>query len=418
MGVPLFMFLIILFALIWVIGDWVGVYCALFDSRINHIAKDYTYQPKVSVVLSCFNESEETFKCLESIVNSNYPKDKLEIIAYDDCSPDDTWMWIQKAAAKWPDLIIAKKNEVNLGKCFTHVNMAKEATGEVMISVDSDTIIDVNCVREIMAVYAANPNIGGVGGQIRIKNINDSLITQHRAIQYASIFFTFKTIENMFKSSRCLMGPCTSFRTEVYRDLIEHIEARNFLGIRITYGEDTFATMTLNLGTLGPNKKKWYTWNELDAIAWTGQPATITKYLNQQMRWRRSAVNMMLFAAKRMIKGLTGTIPFSAIVVALPYLVLVVTTMTYFLYHVLLGDILQFVFMCMALTWPAITLRALIYNRYVGKFDTKVGRMKNPVLVGMFAAIWLPVSWIVITFFAMFTLDDGGWVTRQTSGNE
>ena len=60
------------------------------------VQKDYTYEPTVSVLMPCFNEGQTVYETIESISKSNYPSDKFEVIAQDDCSVDDTYEWTLK----------------------------------------------------------------------------------------------------------------------------------------------------------------------------------------------------------------------------------------------------------------------------------------------------------------------------------
>lgn len=53
------------------------------------IQKDYSYQPTVSVLMPCYNEGKTVYETIESISRSNYPNDRFEVIAQDDCSAHD-----------------------------------------------------------------------------------------------------------------------------------------------------------------------------------------------------------------------------------------------------------------------------------------------------------------------------------------
>jgi len=55
------------------------------------VKKDYTYQPTVSVLMPCFNEGKTVYETIESISKSDYPNDRFEVIAQDDCSVDDSY---------------------------------------------------------------------------------------------------------------------------------------------------------------------------------------------------------------------------------------------------------------------------------------------------------------------------------------
>jgi len=53
--------------------------------------------PKAVVVVPAYNEGETVYKTICSITNSNYPKNKLKIIAIDDGSTDNTYFFLDKA---------------------------------------------------------------------------------------------------------------------------------------------------------------------------------------------------------------------------------------------------------------------------------------------------------------------------------
>ncbi len=81
------------------------------------VKKDYTYQPTVSVLMPCFNEGKTVYETIESISKSNYPNDKFEVIAQDDCSVDDSYEWMLKAQRDFDNVKIRiGRNSVNSGK--------------------------------------------------------------------------------------------------------------------------------------------------------------------------------------------------------------------------------------------------------------------------------------------------------------
>ena len=61
------------------------------------VIRDSTHTPSVTVMMSCFNEGEAVYHTIHSVLNSFYPG-ILKIVVIDDCSKDDSWEWIQKAA--------------------------------------------------------------------------------------------------------------------------------------------------------------------------------------------------------------------------------------------------------------------------------------------------------------------------------
>jgi hyaluronan synthase len=407
-----FIFLLMMLATFYSYGQYLGLWSIVFNRKAYDIKKDWNYRPKVTIMLSVFNEGEEVYKCVKSIMQSNYPMELVEIIAYDDCSPDDSYIWLCKIQSEYPNNILLRKNEVNSGKCFNLCQIAEEATGEILISIDSDTIFDPDAIRNIVACYA-DPIIGAVGGQVRVKNVNDSLWSQLQTIQYAFVFQIFKTIENKYKTARCLCGPLVSFRKDLYLKLLPSVRKRHFLGSQITYGEDTFLTSLICFG-IGLDKP-YRVFNELSAIGWTGTPATLTTYLNQQIRWRRGTLVGAVFTSQNLFSNIMAGGPAAAIMHLVPGLI-GVTVLTFCVYLFMAGMFLSHLLPIIMFMASAGVIKCAIYNATMGRED-KMGKVNNPFLTGVLLGAWNLVSWLVLNIFATFTMDDPGWVTRQNQGN-
>jgi len=61
-----------------------------------------TKMVEVSIIIPCRNEERFIGKCIESLINQDYPKDKLEIIIVDGMSKDKTRKIVQKYSKKYP----------------------------------------------------------------------------------------------------------------------------------------------------------------------------------------------------------------------------------------------------------------------------------------------------------------------------
>ncbi len=125
----------------------------------TQIRKDYLYEPTVSVLMPCYNEGKTVYETIESISKSNYPNDKFEVIAQDDCSVDDSYEWMLKAQRDFTNIRVRTgRNEVNSGKARTVCNAMQLSTAEIIISIDSDCIFHPDAIRELTACFA-EPNI-------------------------------------------------------------------------------------------------------------------------------------------------------------------------------------------------------------------------------------------------------------------
>jgi hypothetical protein len=58
----------------------------------------------------------------------------------------------------------------------------------------------------------------------------------------------------------------------------------------------------------------------------------------------------------------------------------------------------------------------VIYNLTIARSDP-MGKLQDPFFAAIVYALWLPVSFSILTVVAMCTLHDSGWITRQNIGN-
>ena len=93
------------------------------------------YHPTVSVVIPTFNSTRTLRKCLESVRNQEYPKDKVEVIIIDGGSRDDTL----KIAAEFNAEKILK-NPLRTGEAGKALGI-RNARNQLVAFIDSDNIL-------------------------------------------------------------------------------------------------------------------------------------------------------------------------------------------------------------------------------------------------------------------------------------
>lgn len=416
MSLYILLFLILVATTFYTYGNWLGYYSILFSKKVHTFPRDWTYKPKITVMISSFNESRDVYECIKSVMASDYPTDLIQVVGIDDCSIDDTFEWMRKAAAEWPNNVHVQQNAANSGKPTNLINLAKMAIGDIYFSIDSDTILDVRAISECVSCFSS-PDVGAIGAQVRVKNLNDSVFSRYQGLKYVMQFYFLKSIENQALASRCLYGPMVAYRAHVYQQLIKLVPGRNWLGATITYGEDAYLTTNLCIGRGVDRAYKVF--NNLNAIVWTGQPATATKYMNQQMRWWRGTSANAFAAIHYLITNLNKVKDIktsSMFIVILPSIAQIAGMMMFF-YLIATGQFLQTYVDILIWISTMGVLECCAYNIMVGSNDPIAGPIKNPITTGIFCGIWMPVIWILLPFVAIFTLDDGGWVTRQNVGN-
>ncbi|MDE2085583.1 MAG: glycosyltransferase family 2 protein, partial [Xanthomonadaceae bacterium] len=98
--------------------------------------------PTLTVIIPAFNEGEMVARSIESVASARYPRGRLEIFVVDDGSRDDTWVHIERAAARFPGLVTTLRFPQNRGKRAALEAGFRRGKGEVMVTIDSDSVID------------------------------------------------------------------------------------------------------------------------------------------------------------------------------------------------------------------------------------------------------------------------------------
>ena len=391
------------YTMINLMGIFINMYCKRFAVKRN-----YDYQPTVSVVMSCFNEGESVYNTIKSMRLSDYPIEKLTIYIFDDCSHDDSFFWIEKASQDFPN-VIARQNPKNQGKAHSVLAAVAISTGEIIVSVDSDCIFEPNAIKELMSCFTES-KIAAVGGRVGVSNSNVNWLTRFQTLTYAVSFLVTKSSENIFRKIQCLSGPLVAIRRDCFDEIKDEIANRSFFGVKITNGEDRALTQMLL-------RQGYNTYLNIDALCYTNVPTTIAQYAKQQLRWRRSATGQFCHLVYCLPQMIINSGVLSAAFSIFPVFVLLVWNIiiiSAWLSGKAISTLMAIV-LCHFTIGPCIVLGFFYYASQSNYHDLKGISLFDLLFCRLLAAFWYPVSSIVITLFAFFTLDDGGWVTRATS---
>lgn len=117
---------------------------------------------KVSIIIPCRNEEKYIEKCLESVVNSDYNKDQIEVLVVDGMSEDKTREVIHRYCRNYSFVRFFE----NPGKTIPlAMNIGiRNSSGDIIMKIDSHSIYTTDyiskCVR-FLREYDAD-NVGGV----------------------------------------------------------------------------------------------------------------------------------------------------------------------------------------------------------------------------------------------------------------
>ncbi len=139
----------------------------------------------VSIVFPILNNLSDTLRCLNSIQNLNFPKNKLEVIIFDNGSTDNSEQIIKR---KYPKTIIIKSTK-NLGFAKAVNRTVKKTRGKYLFITNNDVVFDKNSLNNLVTFLINSPKVGIAGPKIyNLKNKKEIL---GRPLFYHFSFGTF-----------------------------------------------------------------------------------------------------------------------------------------------------------------------------------------------------------------------------------
>ncbi len=355
--------------------------------------------PLCTVIVPAYNEGELVYKTLISLAESDYPEDKLQIISIDDGSQDNTWQWMKKAKDELGDRVAIYQQPENKGKRHALYRGFNLATGDVFITVDSDSIVKKDTLRIMATPFVVNDKCGAVAGNVRVLNREKALIPRMLNVSFAFSFEFIRSAQSTLGSVLCTPGALSAYRKEAVFNCLEEWISQTFMGQVSKIGEDRAMTnMILKQGYNVLFQRKAY--------VYTNIPERYKNLYKMFIRWERSNIReniaMSKFAFKNFREGSkTGT----RILLLNQWLKM---TMAY------PAMIVMVFFIC---TYPLLFLSStlvsiLIFSSIQALFYAK----KHSVSESLWAypySIFYAFTLFWITPYAIATAGRSGWLTRD-----
>lgn len=256
---------------------------------------DESYQPTVTFVVPAKNEEDNIAETIRRFARVDYPKEKIEVIAINDGSTDDTFEKMVNIKAELLEILPVKIMDwkVNRGKREAMAEGVKRANNEIIIFVDSDSFVEPACVKHLTK-YFSNPRVGAVSGHTDVYNKDTNLLTAMQGVRYFISFSIYKAAESIFGAVTCCPGCCSAYRRSYLLEFIDRWLNQKFLGVKCTFGDDRSLTNFVI--------RKYEAVYSPMAKAHTIVPDSFKKYVKQQQRWKRSWVRESFLASAFMWK--------------------------------------------------------------------------------------------------------------------
>jgi hyaluronan synthase len=359
--------------------------------------------PLVTVIIPAYNEGSQILHTVRSVVASDYPPEKMQIICVDDGSKDDTWEWMQKAKKEFSNRVKLIRQPFNSGKKLALREGFINGKGSVFVTIDSDSEIFPDTLRHMVSPFVLDPRVGGVAGNVRVLNLNESPIPKMLEVSFAYAFDFIRSGQSVYGGVFCTPGALSAYRAEVVKANLSTWINQTFMGKRATIGEDRAMTnLILRMGYRVVYQRK--------AVVNTKIPTTFTGLRKMLLRWARSNVRenlvMFSFITRRFRPYDSGS----------NWIRLFSVTQ---LFRLTIGEAFKIAILIQLLMNPVTTLiliaigsvtsailPSIIYQKQ--HHNTFGWRWALP-----FSFYWVfALSWV--SFWGLYTAAQSGWLTRET----
>lgn len=272
-------------ALLLYITSFFGLYTSIlfllsFFQNTNNLSSPRPRTlPSVTIAVPAFNEESTLAATLKSLLELDYPAEKVQVIVVDDGSTDRTHTIALKFAhagcADSPDITVIH-NEKNSGKADSLNRALYLARGELFGALDADSFVDPAALRKMVG-YFADPSVMAVTPSLKIYHPT----TFWQKIQYVEYLLGvyLRKVFSYFGSIHVTPGPFTIFRKSFFE----------------TYGPYDSNNLTEDIEVaLRIQHHNYRIQNTIDASVHTVGPQSWSALIRQRKRWYIGFINNVI----------------------------------------------------------------------------------------------------------------------------
>ena len=237
--------------------------------------------PKVSIIISAYNEEKKISNCIESLKEVDYPKNLYEVIILNDGSKDKTSGVVSKYADGKNVVFIDNKKNKGKAACLNQgIALAK---GSYVACMDADTVVPRNILKKVIP-YFKDKKTGSVTVSVEVKNPKNFLQKIIR-LEYLLGLSLFLKVFSSFNCVHVTPGPFSIYRKTLLNKIKGFDETNITEDLEIAYrihksGYRIANCMNVAVKTITPHsfeglyrqRKRWYSgalltlWQHKDMI--------------------------------------------------------------------------------------------------------------------------------------------------------
>ena len=231
------------------------------DQQVRSVERRHLRHP-VTVVVPAYNERDVIANSVRSIQASLHPR--VEIIVVDDGSTDGTAEVLD--TDEFADVRVVR--QTNGGKAKALDTGIREATHDIVVLIDGDTLLEPTTLTELIRPFA-DDRIGAVAGNAKVGN-RSSLVAKIQHVEYTIASAIERRAFDQLGVMLCVPGAVGAFRRQAV------IEVGGVSSD--TLAEDTDLTLAVS-------RAGWRVAFAPTARAWTEVPSSMRGLFRQRLRW-------------------------------------------------------------------------------------------------------------------------------------
>lgn len=372
---------------VWLVGRYRSV-ASLQDDQL----------PSVAVIVPAYNEGSQVYDTLMSLAASDYPRSRIEIIAVDDGSDDDTWVWMERAQDVLGDRVALIHGAANRGKKHALYEGFARTRAEVIVTVDSDSEVLADTLRNLVSPLVVDRRIGAVAGNVRVLNEHGGALARMLDLSFTYAFEFMRASESQVGCVQCCPGALTALRRSVVDVVKREWIAQSFFGQPASIGEDRALT---NLVLREGHRVTF----QSNAVVLTDVPERLPQLCKMLLRWERSNVRESLVMAGFIFGRFRPGPKLGARV-----------NFVWSTLGMVMGPLALVALLAAAVSAPWVVLAALVGAGVSALLPASIYAAMREPRGAWWALPWAALSatalaWI--TPWAVLSCHRGGWLTRQ-----
>ena len=328
----------------------------------------------VTIILPMYNEEKVIVNTIQNLLGVDY--DDYSIIVVDDGSTDDSCLLVDTHFSA--NLRVKLLRQSNAGKSAALNRALKESTSEIIVTVDADTWVRPDAIRNIVA-YFSREEVAAVAGHITVGN-RMNLLTEMQYYEYLAIWDNDRAFSDRVNGILIVPGALAGYR----RTAVNAVGGFKSEVI----AEDTELTLRLLYNN-------YILRNAANAVGCTEAPDNLKMFFRQRVRWTTGLAQGLVMHNRGLFthsnKWLAGLIlPYTwSVRVIFPFLLPLVDY--YFIYtYFFLKEYAALAW------WSSMILTEAFTNVYLlTRYGERVGLLKTIALQRLYRHLLFCNYWLI-----------------------